>query len=426
MSGEIIVTSEPGKGSTFTVTAEFAIEQAAPRCPDVSGLGLALAVNAPVLTRCVVRALRDLGVEPRRIASPADALEGEIVLTQSDLLQKHGAAKGAFNICLTDVGDNRADALIRERVAVDMLPLPLGRQALWDFLARAARSDFRGASALAASTSKGPQETFSHLAVLAVDDNAVNREVLREALLSLGVDADFVTNGAEAVEAAKAVCYDVVFMDGSMPEMDGFTATRLIRRHEKQTHARRAYVVALTAQVRGADAEAWAEAGADRHMTKPFTSARLTEALKAAGPGETAAPASLVTEPVAASDPGLIDNEAVATMEAVSARNGRDVVGKVWKLFLGQGPEAVTRLEDLAAEGDTAALAKQAHFLKSMSLSAGAAKLAQLCEAIEHDAKAGKGEYAIAQVALALPLFERTCTEMNSRLESRGVKAQAG
>ena len=352
-------------------------------------------------------------------------MEGEVVLTQSELLTKHGAANGAFNVCLTDVGDNRADNLIRDGVAVDLLPLPLGRQALWDFAARAAKREFRGAAGLAAMHSAAPLETFGNLAILAVDDNAVNREVLREALLSLGVDADFVTNGAEAVEAAKAKDYDVVFMDGSMPEMDGFTATKLIRKHEKQTTAPRAYVVALTAQVRGADAEAWAEAGADRHMTKPFTSARLTEALKAAGPGQNSAPPTLVVEAQAEAETRLLDNEAIATMEAVSARNGRDVVGKVWKLFLSQGPEAVAKLEELALEGDTEGLGKQAHFLKSMSLSSGAARLARLCEAIEQDGKSGKVQLAVSRIILVRPLMQATCEAMNSRLAARGSAAPA-
>ena len=181
--------------------------------------------------------------------------------------------------------------LIRDGVAADLIPLPLGRQALWDFVARARRKEFRGTAALATSALAGPGETFGHLAILAVDDNAVNREVLREALLSLGVDGDFVSNGREAVEAAERQDYDVIFMDGSMPEMDGFTATRLIREAEGKGGKRRAFIAALTAQVRGADADAWAEAGADRHMTKPFTSARLMEALKSAvGTAPAAAP----------------------------------------------------------------------------------------------------------------------------------------
>ena len=114
-------------------------------------------------------------------------------------------------------------------------------------------------------------------------------------------------------------------------------------------------------------------------MTKPFTSARLTDALKAASTGlrtisstsETAAPP--VADPV--DEAPLIDEEAIATMEAVGARSGRDVLAKVWKLFIGQGPDAAFKLETLATAGDPGSLAKQAHFLKSMAILAGAARL---------------------------------------------------
>jgi two-component system sensor histidine kinase BarA len=422
MGGEIIVSSVVNMGSTFSVYAELPVEKAAPPKPVMTGISVALALPSPLLSRSMVQAFRDLGREPRVIASPRDANAGEIVLTQSDLLAADGGAPGALNICLTDVGDNRVDALIRERVAVDLLPLPLGRQALWDFAGRASRSEFRGLAALAASVATGPQETFGYLSILAVDDNAVNREVLREALLSLGVEGDFVSNGLEALKAATTKTYDVVFMDGSMPEMDGFTATRLIRQHESSAQKPRAYVVALTAQVRGADADAWAAVGADRHMTKPFTSARLMEALKAAGAVQPEiAPAPVVP----AKNNALINDEAVNAMEAVSARSGRDVLAKVWKLFLGQAPDAIAKLEALAGEANAAGAGKQAHFLKSMSLSAGAARLAALCETIEQKAHAGDPG-AFANVADVRALADETCSAMSRRLDDRPQISAAG
>lgn len=91
------------------------------------------------------------------------------------------------------------------------------------------RRDCHGLASLAISTAALATEKFGHLSILAEDDNAVNREVLREALLSLGAESDFVSNGLEAVEAASKKHYDVIFMDGSTPEINGFTATQLIR-----------------------------------------------------------------------------------------------------------------------------------------------------------------------------------------------------
>jgi two-component system sensor histidine kinase BarA len=432
MGGEIIVTSEIGKGSVFTVAVTLPVEQAAPQQPMPAGVHLAIAVNQPLLAASIAQAARDIGVSPRIIGSPAEAQPGDIVLSLSEQLARDGAPPWTFNICLTDVGDNHADTLIRNGVAVDLLSLPLGRTAFWDFLSRAARNDFRGLAALSTATSSQPTDTFAHLSILAVDDNAVNREVLREALLSLGVEADFVTNGVEAVEAAGGKRYDVIFMDGSMPEMDGFTATRLIREAEAKAGSKRATIVALTAQVRGTDADAWADAGADRHMTKPFTSARLTEALKMAGEAAgkpatapTPRPAIPATPPPPP-EPSLIDEEAVETMRKVGARNGRDVVGKVWKLFLGQAPDAVFKLDMLAQGGDPQPLSAQAHFLKSMALSAGASAVAAIAEQLEHDAKAARMD---ASTAALLPLrakLEETCAAMRTRMEAPPKDAVAG
>ncbi len=446
MGGEIIVTSEIGKGSTFTIAVDLALEQAAPARPDASGVRLAIAIGQPLLAASIASAARDVGLAPRLIVSPQEAGEGEIVISLSDHLARTGAAPGSFNVCLTDVGDSRADALIRSGAAHDLLPLPLGRLAFWEFIARASRRDFRGLAALASASATAPSETFGHLSILAVDDNAVNREVLREALLSLGAEGDFVVNGVEAVEAAGRKSYDVIFMDGSMPEMDGFTATRLIREAEARQGGKRAMIVALTAQVRGVDADAWAEAGADRHMTKPFSSSRLTEALKLAGgaaqtpaaipasppviaspePAQEPAPALAPADPPPPSAPALLDEDAIDTMRKVGARNGRDVVGKVWKLFLGQAPDAAFKLEVLSQGGDPDALAAQAHFIKSMALSAGAAAVSALAEQVEQAAKAGRMPEACDLLPRLRELLNATCQAMRDRLAAAPGQAANG
>ena len=423
MGGEIIVTSEIGKGSVFTIAVRLPVEQPAAQAPDAGGLPLAIAVSQPLLAASLARSAGDIGLSPRMILSPSEGLPGEIVISLSEQLARSQPAPRSINICLMDVGDNHADTLVRDGVASDVLSLPLGRAAFWEFIGRAARKQFRGADAFSRQPSGRSTQSFAHLAILAVDDNAVNREVLREALLSLGVEADFVTNGAEAVKAAAVRSYDVIFMDGSMPEMDGFTATRLIRDREAASGGRRATVIALTAQVRGSDADGWAEAGADLHMTKPFTSARLTDALKLAEDNTDRAPASPppaqsttpVTPPL---EEVLIDEEAVETMRKVGARNGRDVLGKVWRLFLSQAPDAVFKLETLSQGAEAAALSAQAHALKSMALSAGAASLARLAEDIEHSAKAGNPEAAAGSLERLRSLLDETCASMRLRLDA--------
>ena len=108
------------------------------------------------------------------------------------------------------------------------------------------------------------------------------------------------------------------------------------------------------------------------------------------------------------------------------ARSGRDVLGKVWKLFIGQEPQAAARLLMLAVEPvDPEEVSKQAHALKSMCLSAGAARVAEICEAIEKSAKAGQTADALQRLPDLAPKLDATLAEMQRRLASRTQRPAA-
>jgi signal transduction histidine kinase/ActR/RegA family two-component response regulator len=107
----------------------------------------------------------------------------------------------------------------------------------------------------------------ARLRVLVVDDNAVNRTLARALLSKLGVEADLVATGREAVVAAHMGEYQVIFMDMQMPELDGLEATRVIRGLEL---SRQPYIVALTANAFEADRELCLAAGMDDFLAKPF------------------------------------------------------------------------------------------------------------------------------------------------------------
>lgn len=112
---------------------------------------------------------------------------------------------------------------------------------------------------------------------LVVDDNAVNRMIAQRMLQSLGIDVVTASGGAEAIELASGGGYDVVFMDCSMPDVDGYQATRSIRSLEGSSAA--VPVVAMTAFV-GEDARksCW-DAGMDEYISKPMRRSDVSEAL---------------------------------------------------------------------------------------------------------------------------------------------------
>ena len=109
------------------------------------------------------------------------------------------------------------------------------------------------------------------LRILVADDHPTNRRVVELILAQTTVDLVSVEDGAQAVEACRASAFDLVLMDMQMPVMDGLTATREIRLHEAAMGSPRVPVVMLTANALPEHITAGLEAGADRHLAKPFS-----------------------------------------------------------------------------------------------------------------------------------------------------------
>jgi CheY-like chemotaxis protein len=125
--------------------------------------------------------------------------------------------------------------------------------------------------------------------VLLADDHPINRAVI-DIILDL-IDADIVSveDGAQAVVQFKAGAFDVVLMDLQMPNMDGLTAIREIRRFEAENGRAATPIVAVTANALSEHVAASHAAGADRHISKPIVADVLLAAiadLRARGGGD--------------------------------------------------------------------------------------------------------------------------------------------
>jgi CheY-like chemotaxis protein len=111
---------------------------------------------------------------------------------------------------------------------------------------------------------------------LVAEDNHINQLFVRELLKHCGCTCDVANNGDEALTALDKNRYDLVLMDCQMPEMDGFTATREIRRRESSENAAHHLpILALTANALKGDRERCLEAGMDDYLTKPLQAAQL-------------------------------------------------------------------------------------------------------------------------------------------------------
>ncbi len=370
MNGEISVRSKPGHGSTFRIEFPAAISSARP-LTVAAGLRVGTQLKDGLSKMAIEQTLTDHGC-----ALVTDS--PDFWIASSETLEPSTAPC----IVLTDIGDTQSDALLKDGRAADNLPNPYRRSDIAALLDRARTGAFRGAEAVQGDRSDKSLQSFEGLCVLAADDNAVNREVLREALSTLKVEVVFAEDGAQALEAFKEREFDLVFMDGSMPVMDGFEATRQMRDLERASDRDRAPIYALTARVAGAGEDAWVEAGADGHILKPFTLDKLIDVLNGVAPRAVEEAA----ETVAHTPPPLFDKDTLRTLEQLG--NGSAAVrDKVWAMF---NDRVSGMLLDLHAAMDAGAnddVAAKAHAFKSMALSSGLKGLAYELQGLEEAAK---------------------------------------
>ncbi|NWG70119.1 MAG: response regulator [Parvularculaceae bacterium] len=291
MGGAIGVQSEEGKGSRFYFAFPTRIiEPARPPLESTGDKRAIIAVAGSATPKVLSRYLEEAGISSqivnRESAVVSHTAYADIIFAAPEFLDAfHAATKGApaqwvpARICVSELGDAAPDRLLAAGMAEDLLIKPLSRYDVMDQIERILKNELRGVDAVtnaAAPSSEFP--SFSGARVLAADDSAVNREVVREALSRLDIDATVVEDGRAAVEAALAGSFDLILMDCSMPGMDGYEATRAIRAFERDNRRRAVPIIALTAHVQG-EVERWRAAGMNEYLTKPFTIAALSAAI---------------------------------------------------------------------------------------------------------------------------------------------------
>jgi PAS domain S-box-containing protein len=294
MGGKISVVSEPNQGTSFTF-----VLQLVPAAVDVPALVLPSALKAaPVL--CI----DDNPVNLDRLVTFFRS-SGGTVLTASDvqsafpILRQNYPSLVVLDLELTGFEESGtlAELLVRsETPVIGLLSSALDSSPDWvaqlrfAALARPWRTQalHRALAAIFPSSSGAvaviPPEHAPNLAtqiplrVLLVEDNPVNQRVALRFLAHLGYSADAVVNGIEAITALESHAYHLVFMDLQMPEMDGYTATRHVRKSlpaEQQP-----CIIALTANALQDDREQCLAAGMNDFITKPIQLADLSDVIR--------------------------------------------------------------------------------------------------------------------------------------------------
>ncbi|MCA1677623.1 MAG: response regulator, partial [Actinobacteria bacterium] len=205
-----------------------------------------------------------------------------------------------------------------------------------------------------------------------VEDNLINQKVAVAMLSGAGYQVDTALNGAEAVDAIAARCYDAVLMDCQMPEMNGYEAARAVREREWHDGAGvHLPIIALTAGARSQDKVRCLSAGMDDYLAKPVSRDALL---------------AMVARYMAATHPSpVLDEEVVAELETLDGTELIDLV----TVYLDQAAEQMSDLSGAAGRGDAAAVAETAHKLKGSSSVLGAANVSFIASELESTAKTG-------------------------------------
>ena len=410
MDGEISVTSDDGAGSEFFFTVGNTGDGSAfgrsthKTCNSISRA--VVAVNGQATRQSIATYLTDRGIEVESLvpdAATSQCLQGaSLVLAEPDLIARFAGIEKQQNgrpymISTSQLGDVRSDDLIASGDAQDVLMRPVSRNAFHELVDRLDQDAPMGRALLKRNESTKPP-AYPRADVLVADDSAVNREVITEALKQMQVAADVVEDGMAAVQAATEKIYHLIFMDCSMPDMDGFEATRRIRAAEKDT-SQRVPIVALSAHVAGAGADEWREAGMDLYLSKPFRINDLIETFEEFLPEEmrqAEANASSNHAPKVSEEDEL--ERDVGVLPIIDATALRESIGcepderselllRVLSLFEQHGPPALLKIAESARDHISSEIGDAAHALKSMCLNIGAVRLAAACDRLENDAK---------------------------------------
>jgi PAS domain S-box-containing protein len=399
MGGRIGVNSDIGAGSTFWFELPFAVppQPVLPRSfPGLVFAHVFVAAPGVSLRESLIEQLRGWGVDCREAASFAElacmiehdlrATVLPLVLCDDEMLAQGGAElrrllreKSGQLQCLLLAGplatldDADGDLALFSSVLLK----PVREQSLFDALVAAVVG--RKTDPLRPARQPGDTQLFqrsspavprtpvSGLRVLAAEDHPFNRRLCQLMLDSFGISADWAVNGREAVEKFAPGRYDVILMDGHMPELDGHEAVAAIRRIETETSSPRVRIVAITANALVGEKERCLAAGMDDYLTKPFTSQQLYQALLAAGPARS----------------GGAEDFDSTRLERLVLEMDRGSVTEMVADFLNELPERLTTIRRLHAAAQWPELRRSAHSLRGLLMLFGLPPLAEVFQAIE-------------------------------------------
>jgi signal transduction histidine kinase/ActR/RegA family two-component response regulator len=255
MGSDIKVASKYKEGTTFYFDLDFEIENSIKCIIDILNYKIDLLADSSSLTQSLKFYLDKFSIPYREIKS-IDDMKSQLLFISDfefdrfDILKQRGIKYVYF----ANVGNNQKPS------ALGVLCYPLFPISLHKYLNEI--------------FTKHQPLNFNPLKfkkALIVEDNIINQRLMKIILDDLEIENSIAKNGKEAVDLYMKGRYDFIFMDLSMPIMDGFEATKVIRQYESDNSLKKVPIIALTSNVLEKDREAFFEAGGSEFLAKPTT-----------------------------------------------------------------------------------------------------------------------------------------------------------
>ncbi|HEY5387386.1 MAG TPA: response regulator, partial [Thermoleophilia bacterium] len=466
MGGDMGVETEVGSGSTFWFTAAFAKQTPRPdgeaddlerELVEIAGVKV-LTVDDNATNRKVLAGMLEAwhcrhdevdgaaeAVEALRAAQAAGDPYRVVILDMmmpevdgealGRMIKEDPVLAGSELVMMTSMGARGDANRLEELGFAAYLTKPVKQSQLFDclmvVLERRERRDEVGETRIVTRHALADRDK-RRVRILVAEDNPVNQKVALKILEKMGYRAVAVANGLEALAALERERYELVLMDVQMPQMDGTTATRLIRDPESAVLDHTVPVVALTAHAMAEDRDACLASGMDDYLSKPIQPEKLADVLaRWVKPGAAHEPSiggPRRVSPAAAGEPVASGEWTVGGDGAAEAApppvfdqavllhlldGDQDAVADIVAEFLADMPRQIEALGTALAAGDAASARRGAHTIKGASANVGAAALRAAAGAIEGAAASGDLESARRLESGAVRELERLQAELD-------------